>query len=120
MTQMRAVVIHAPGGPEALKIEQRTIPAPRDGWVLIRVRAFGLNRAEMFTRQGHSPNAVFPRILGIEAVGTVATSNGTFVIGEKVTTVMGGMGRAFDGGYAEYTLVPEANVMRQISRPPLT
>jgi NADPH:quinone reductase-like Zn-dependent oxidoreductase len=118
MTQMKAVVIHAPGGPEALKIEQRTIPTPRDGWVLIRVRAFGLNRAEMFTRQGHSPDVVFPRILGIEAVGTVAASTGVFEIGETVATVMGGMGRAFDGGYAEYTLVPEANVMRLTSSLP--
>ena len=39
--------------------------------MLIRVKAFGLNRSEMFTRQGHSPNVKFPRILGIEAVGLV-------------------------------------------------
>lgn len=110
MTQMKAAVVHSPGGPEALQLEMRPIPAPRPGWVLIRVRAFGVNRAEMFTRQGHSPGVVFPRIIGIEAVGTVAASTGTFTEGETVATVMGGMGRDFDGGYAEYTLVPEDNV----------
>jgi len=52
---MRAVVIDAPGGPEVLKIESRAVPVPRAGQVLIRVKAFGLNRSEMFTRQGHSP-----------------------------------------------------------------
>ncbi len=52
---MRAVVIHAAGGPKALRLEERPVPAPMSGEVLIRVRAFGLNRSEMFTRQGHSP-----------------------------------------------------------------
>jgi NADPH:quinone reductase-like Zn-dependent oxidoreductase len=108
---MKAVVLHAPGGPEVLRIEDRPIPVPRAGEVLIRVAAFGLNRSELFTRQGHSPGIRFPRILGIEAVGTVdAVPGGEFPIGEKVATVMGGMGRAFDGGYAEYTCVPAGQV----------
>jgi NADPH:quinone reductase-like Zn-dependent oxidoreductase len=118
MSQMKAAVVHAPGGPEVLRLEMRAIPAPRDGWVLIRVRAFGVNRAEMFTRQGHSPDVVFPRILGIEAVGTVAVATDAFVEGETVATVMGGMGRAFDGGYADYALIPEANVKRLTSSLP--
>ena len=89
---MRAVVIDAPGGPEVLKIESRAVPVPRAGQVLIRVKAFGLNRSEMFTRQGHSQNVVFPRVLGIEAVGTVASApGGEFVQGEQVAVVMGGM-----------------------------
>jgi len=113
MTMMKAVVIHQPGLAEVLKIEQRPVPPAKDGWVLIRVRAFGLNRSELFTRQGHSPNVAFPRILGIEAVGTVVVApGGEFAEGEIVATAMGGMGRAFDGGYAEFTLVPAANVMR--------
>jgi len=108
---MRAVVIDAPGGPEVLKIESRAVPVPRAGQVLIRVKAFGLNRSEMFTRQGHSQNVVFPRVLGIEAVGTVASApGGEFVQGEQVAVVMGGMGRSFDGGYAEYTCVPSGQV----------
>ena len=68
---MKAAVIYEPGGPEVLKIESRPIPKPNAGEVLIRVKAFGLNRSEMFTRQGHSPNVTFPRILGIEAAGIV-------------------------------------------------
>ena len=113
MRNMKAVVIHQAGGPEVLILEDRPIPAPSPGWVLIRVRAFGLNRSELFTRRGQSPNVVFPRILGIEAVGeVVAPPAGGFAPGDKVATAMGGMGRAFDGGYAEYTLVPAAQVQR--------
>ncbi len=113
MASMKAVVIREAGGPEVLKIEQRPVPAARPGWVLIRVRAFGLNRSEMFTRQGHSPNVSFPRILGIEAVGQVADpSDSGFGKGDVVATAMGGMGRAFDGGYAEYTLVPAGQIQR--------
>jgi NADPH:quinone reductase-like Zn-dependent oxidoreductase len=108
---MKAVVLHAPGGPEALKIESRPVPVPQRGEVLIRIEAFGVNRSELFTRQGHSPGIAFPRILGIEAVGTVATAPGAeFAPGQMVATVMGGMGRAFDGGYAEYTCVPARQV----------
>lgn len=44
--------------------------------MLIRVRAFGINRSELFTRQGHSPSVTFPRVLGIEAVGTVEAAPG--------------------------------------------
>jgi NADPH:quinone reductase-like Zn-dependent oxidoreductase len=49
MTMMKAVVIHEPGGPEVLKVEQIPVPAPQNGKVLIRVKAFGLNRSELFT-----------------------------------------------------------------------
>jgi NADPH:quinone reductase-like Zn-dependent oxidoreductase len=87
------------------------VPEPRPGEVLIRVKAFGLNRSEMFTRQGHSPNVQFPRVPGIEAAGIVeAAPGGEFAPGAVVATAMGGMGRAFDGGYAEFTLVPAAQV----------
>ena len=113
MSTMKAVVIHQAGGPEVLNLEDRPMPAPKPGWVLIRVRAFGLNRSELFTRQGHSPNVRFPRILGIEAVGEVVEApGGGFAPGDKVATAMGGMGRAFDGGYAEYTLVPASQVQK--------
>ena len=113
MSTMKAVVIHQAGGPEVLRLEDRPIPASKPGWVLIRVRAFGLNRSELFTRQGHSPNVQFPRVLGIEAAGEVVEAPGSgFAPGEKVTTAMGGMGRAFDGGYAEYTVVPDSQVQR--------
>ena len=105
MSTMKAVVIHQAGGPEVLRLEDRPIPTAKSGWVLIGVRAFGLNRSELFTRQGHSPNVQFPRVLGIVAAGEVVEAPGSgFAPGEKVTTAMGGMGRAFDGGYAEYRL----------------
>lgn len=74
-------------------------------------KAFGLNRSELFTRQGHSPSVKFPRILGIEAVGVVEKAPGNqFHKGDKVATAMGGMGREFDGSYAEYTCVPATQV----------
>lgn len=73
---MNAVVMHAPGGPEVLKVETQSIPQPDASEVLIKVHALGLNRSELFTRQGHSPRVRWPRILGIEAVGTVAESPG--------------------------------------------
>jgi NADPH:quinone reductase-like Zn-dependent oxidoreductase len=54
----------------------------------------------MFTRQGHSPNVKFPRILGIEATGLVEEApSGEFTKGDVVATAMGEMGRAYDGGY---------------------
>lgn len=111
--QMTAVVIHEAGGPEVLKLERRPVPEPQEGEVLIRVRAFGLNRSELFTRQGLSPNVKFPRVLGIEAVGEVVEAPGDeFSPGDKVATAMGGMGRSYDGGYAEYTKVSVRQVQK--------
>lgn len=111
--EMMAAVIYEAGGPEMLQLEHRPVPEPMPGEVLIRVRAFGLNRSELFTRQGHSPNVTFPRILGIEAVGEVsAAPGGEFAEGDIVASAMGGMGRQFDGGYAEFTLVPADHVQQ--------
>jgi NADPH:quinone reductase-like Zn-dependent oxidoreductase len=111
MITMKAAVIREAGGPEVLKIESLPIPTPQSGEVLIRVKAFGLNRSELFTRQGHSPGVKFPRVLGIEAVGVVESAPGSeFRKGDIVATAMGGMGRQFDGGYAEFTCVPATQV----------
>jgi len=108
---MKAAVIYEPGGPDVLKIESRPIPEPERGEVLIQIKAFGVNRSELFTRQGLSPGVIFPRILGIEAVGLVEEApRGEFTKGEIVVTAMGGIGRDFDGGYAEYTCVPASQV----------
>lgn len=108
---MKAVVVKRAGPPEVLLVEERPVPAPEPGWVLIQVKAFGLNRSELFTRQGHSPAVKFPRVLGIEAVGVVeAAPGGEFEFGQTVATVMGGMGREFDGSYAAYTCVPSRQV----------
>ena len=110
---MRAAVIHVAGGPDALQVIDVPIPTPKPDEVLIRIRARGLNRAEMFTRQGHSPSVKFPRIIGIECVGTVASCpSGTFAEGDTVATCMGGIGREFDGSYGEYTAVPVKQVLK--------
>jgi NADPH:quinone reductase len=74
---MRAVVLDGPGPVERLEIREIPIPVPRAGWVLIAVRAFGLNRSELFTRLGFSGDSVtYPRVLGIEATGVVAACPG--------------------------------------------
>ena len=110
-TTMKAVVIREAGGPDVLRVESLPIPTPKSGEVLIRVKAFGLNRSELFTRRGLSPGVRFPRVLGIEAAGIVEDApGGEFAPGDVVTTAMGGMGRDFDGSYAECTLVPASQV----------
>lgn len=93
-TTMTAAVIYESGDPENLKLETRLVPAPEDGKVLIQVKAFGLNRSELFTRWGHSKKVVtFPRILGIECTGVVAACpSGKFQPGQKVAAIMGGLG----------------------------
>jgi NADPH2:quinone reductase len=108
---MRAVVLDAPGPPEALQVRELPVPEPRAGHVLIRVTASGLNRSELHTRLGLAEGVVFPRVLGIETTGYVAACpGGEFAEGARVVAMMGGMGRVFDGGYAEYTNVPVAQV----------
>ena len=109
---MRAVVLDAPGPPEALIIRELPVPKPQPGWVLIEVKAFGLNRSELHTRLGLAESVTFPRVLGIEATGLVADCpGGEFGRGTRVATMMGGMGRVFDGGYAQYTCVPAGQVI---------
>ncbi|TVT46543.1 zinc-binding dehydrogenase [Amycolatopsis rhizosphaerae] len=105
---MRAAVCERPGPPEeVLRVREVPRPEVRDGWSLVRVKGFGLNRSELMTRQGHSPNVRFPRVLGIECVGVVAESTDPrLALGTTVAAVMGEMGREFDGGYAEYALLP--------------
>ena len=112
MSIMKAVVLDAPGPPDALQIRDLPIPTPRPGEVLIKVEAFGLNRSELHTRLGLAAGVTFPRVLGIEATGTVAACpSGEVRVGQQVATMMGGMGRTFDGGYAEYTCVPARQVV---------
>jgi NADPH:quinone reductase-like Zn-dependent oxidoreductase len=108
-TTMRAAVCVKAGGPEVLEIRELPVPAVRNGWSLVQVKGAGLNRSELRTRQGHSPNVTFPRVLGIECVGIVAASSDPQVPdGTTVAAVMGEMGREFDGGYAEYALLPNS------------
>jgi NADPH:quinone reductase-like Zn-dependent oxidoreductase len=105
---MKAAVAERPGPPEVLSVREVPRPAVRPGWTLVEVKAAGLNRSELMTRQGQSPSVRFPRVLGIECVGVVAESAGTGPArGTAVAAIMGEMGREFDGGYAEYALLPD-------------
>ncbi|KRA39528.1 NADPH:quinone reductase [Nocardioides sp. Root614] len=110
---MRAVVLDAaPAPPEGLIIRELPIPQPAAGEVLIRVRAFGLNRSELHTRIGLAHGVTFPRVLGIEATGEVAACpGGELAVGQQVVAMMGGMGRTFDGGYAEWVVVQVQNTI---------
>ena len=108
---MKAIVVHQSGPPEVLRYEEIPTPGTRPGWSVVKVQAVGVNRSEIFTRQGLSPTVTFPRVLGIECVGVVADSTTpTLVPGQKVAALMGGMGREFDGGYAEYVLLPNDRI----------
>ncbi len=110
---MRAVVLAAPGPPEALQIRELPVPVPKPGQVLIKVEAFGLNRSELHTRLGLAEGVTFPRVLGIEATGVVVDCpGGELEHGTQVAAMVGGMGRTFDGGYAEYTCVPVRQTVR--------
>ncbi|UQU64343.1 zinc-binding alcohol dehydrogenase family protein [Couchioplanes caeruleus] len=111
-TFMEAVVLDEPGPPEALRVRTLPVPVPRPGEVLIRVKAFGLNRSELHTRLGLAEGVTFPRVPGIEATGVVAAApGGEFEPGQQVMAMMGGMGRTFDGGYAQFTCVPARQVI---------
>jgi len=109
---MRAVVLEAPGPVENLRLRDLPVPETPPGWVRIKVMAFGLNRSELHTRLGYAEGVTFPRVLGIEAVGVVdAGDEDDLAVGQQVATLMGGMGRVLDGGYAEYTVVPRQQVI---------
>lgn len=109
---MKAIVVKHAGGPEALEYTEVPTPEVKPGWTRIKVRGFGINHSEIFTREGDSPSVKFPRILGIEAVGEVDETSlpDKFKSGQKVVSIMGGMGREFDGGYAEYALLPNTQI----------
>jgi NADPH:quinone reductase-like Zn-dependent oxidoreductase len=110
---MRAVRLSAPGSVDNLRLTTLPLPPERDGWVRIRVEAFGLNRSELKLRLGLSVGVSFPRVPGIEVAGTVdaAPAGSGLARGQKVVAMMGDMGRSYDGGYAEYTSVPLSQVI---------
>ena len=109
---MKAIVIYEAGGPEKLVYTEVPVPEVKPGWSLVRIIGRGVNHSEIFTRDGQSPSVTFPRILGIECVGMIAESTdpARLPVGEKVISIMGEMGRAFDGGYAEYALLPNNQI----------
>ena len=106
---MKAVVLHQVTEARDIRLTECAIPQVRPGWVLIKVKAFGLNHSEKLLRlheiQGdHIRKPIIP---GIECVGEVVDpSDSTLAVGQKVVALMGGMGRSFHGSYAEYALLP--------------
>jgi NADPH2:quinone reductase len=107
---MRAIVIKRYGGPEVLAIEDRPDPKARLGEVVIEVKAFGLNHAEIYFRKGAWGEVA--EITGIECVGLVKDDpEGRFHPGQKVAALVGGMGRSLNGSYAELTSIPSTNVV---------
>ena len=108
---MKAIVVSKAGTSKVLEYKEVDTPKLKEGWSLVKVKGFGINRSEIFTRKGFSPSVKFPRILGIECVGEIAESK-VFKKGEKVISIMGEMGRDFDGSYAEYVLLPDKQIYK--------
>lgn len=113
MKLMRAVVLNGTCDAKDMKVSQIGMPEVRPGWVLVKVKAFGLNHAELVVRKYEADESYIknPIVPGIECVGVVEDpSDSHFQKGEKVVALMGGMGRSFDGSYAEYALIPQTHV----------
>src|SRR4029079_1061353 len=106
---MRAIILAKFGGIDSLVYTEIPKPLPKDGEVVIKVRGFGINHAEMHMRRGEWAEAA--EVSGIECVGVVdSCPGGEFPVGAKVAALMGGLGRTINGSYAEYTRVRAANV----------
>ncbi|MBZ5509020.1 MAG: zinc-binding dehydrogenase [Acidobacteriia bacterium] len=107
---MKAIVISEYGGPEKLVIQDLPVAKPSRDQVLVAVKAFGVNRAETYMRKGTWGNVA--KVSGIECVGVVSEDpSGRFLEGQKVTALMGGLGRTLNGSYAEFTCAPVSNVI---------
>src|SRR4030095_11378100 len=114
---MRAIVIDHFGGLDSLVIKEMPEPEPKLGHVVIKVKAFGINHAEMHMRKGEWAEAA--EISGIECVGVVKSCpGGEFAVGSKVAALMGGLGRTINGSYAEYTRALATGVAPIESDPP--
>ena len=102
---MRAIVIEKFGGLDSLVYKDIPEPEPKAGHVVIQIKAFGINHAEMHMRRGEWAEAA--EVSGIECVGLVKSCpGGEFPVGAKVAALMGGLGRTINGSYAEYTRAP--------------
>jgi putative PIG3 family NAD(P)H quinone oxidoreductase len=106
---MRAIAISEPGGPEVLVLEDRPIPVPSEGEILIAVAAAGVNRPDVMQRKGHYPPPPgAPDIPGLEVSGVVARlGRGVerWKEGDQVVALVPG------GGYAEYCTVHGTNAL---------
>ena len=109
---MLAARLSEPGSISNLHVVELPVPAPPEGWVRLKVMAFGLNRSEYHSVHGMAEGMTFPRILGIEASGVIDLDpEGILAPGTQAVTMMGGMGRVFDGGYAQYVIVPRTQII---------
>ncbi len=106
---MRAVRIHEPGGPEVLTVEERPVPEPGEGELLVAVAAAGVNRPDVMQREGHYPPPPGASdVPGLEVAGTVAAiKRGVvhFEVGDEVVALVPG------GGYAEFCTVHASNAL---------
>lgn len=111
--KMKAVVLTEPTKAEEVRLTDCPVPQVRPGWVLVKVRAFGMNHSEQILRRNEirADYIQKPLIPGIECVGEIADpSDSSFQKGQRVAALMGGMGRSFNGSYAEYALLPAHHV----------
>lgn len=106
---MRVVAIREPGGPEVLTDEERPVPEPREGEVLIKVAAAGVNRPDILQRVGRYPvPGDADPLPGLEVAGEIVAlgkSCSRWEVGEKVMALTHG------GGYAEYCRVHESHCL---------
>ena len=106
---MRAIVLEKFGGLDSLVYKDIPEPEPKAGHVVIEIKAFGINHAEMHMRRGEWAEAA--EVSGIECVGLVKSCpGGEFPVGAKVAALMGGLGRTINGSYAQFTRAPVSNV----------
>ncbi len=108
-----AFLLREPTEVDDVQLESVSVPSAKPGWVLIKVKAFGMNHSELILRKEEIRYDYIkkPVIPGIECVGEIAdASDSSFVVGQKVIAMMGGMGRSFNGSYAEYALLPAHHV----------
>ena len=107
---MKAVKIYQAGGPEQLIYQDMPTPDIKEGGTGKNQRLRHQPFRDFHARR-QIPSVQFPRILGIECVGEVAqSSTPALAVGQKVVSIMGEMGRAFDGSYAEYVLLPNEQI----------
>ena len=110
---MKAVCIDKVTPAEEVTLTEIPVPEVKSGWVLVKVKAFGMNHSEQILRLSEIKADYIqkPIVPGIECVGEVADPSDTdFQKGQKVIALMGGMGRSFNGSYAEYALLPAHHV----------
>lgn len=110
---MKAVIIDKVTPAANIRISEVEIPKIKPGWVLIKVKAFGLNHSEKILRLEEINESYIqkPVIPGIECVGIIENpSDSNFKKGQKVISLMGGMGRSFNGSYCQYAILPAHHV----------